>query len=157
MNTKINKKGLSLIEVIVASVILGLGLLSIVRVFPYGIEASRRSEDLTQATMLANTIFEGLKSDPVNFPIIPGSPDVIIPIPGNGYDDDTNNNMFNQTRTRGRRAPGDFNGNTIPDTDYDAKPERDGSPFFTSQPNGLDDDGDGVIDDDGDSGSRSTQ
>lgn len=153
MKPKSNQKGLSLIEVIVASAILGLGLLSIVRVFPYGIEASRRSEDLTQATMLANTIFEGLKSDPVNFPILPGIPDILVPIPGNGYDDDTNNAMFNQTRTRGRRAPGDFNGNNIPDTDYDGLPERDGSPYFIGQSNGLDDDGDGVIDDSGDSSS----
>lgn len=146
-------KGLSLIEVIVASAILGLGLLSIVRIFPYGIEASRRSEDLTQATMLANTIFEGLKSDAVNFPIIPGSPGLLIPLPGNSYDDDTNNAMFDQTRTRGRRAPGDFNANGVPDADFDGLPERDGSPYFTGQPNGLDDDGDGVIDDSGDSSS----
>jgi prepilin-type N-terminal cleavage/methylation domain-containing protein len=148
------KQGLSLIEVIVAAAILGVGLLSIVRIFPYGIEASRRSEDLTQATLLANTIFEGLKSDPINFPAIPGSPDLIIPLPGNSYDDDTNDAMFDQTRTRGRRAPGDFNANGIPDADFDGMPERDGSPYFVGQPNGLDDDGDGVIDDSGDSGSK---
>ncbi len=152
-----DKQGLSLIEVVVAAAIMGVGLLSIVQIFPYGIQASRRSEDLTQATMLANTIFEGLKSDPVNFPILPNDSDTLVPIPGNGFDDDTNNSMFDQTRTRGRRAPGDFNNNGIPDTDYDGTPERDGSPHFTGRPNGLDDDGDGVIDDSGDSSSKSFQ
>ena len=147
------RAGFSLIEVIIAASILSLGLLSIVRIFPYGIEVSRRSEDLTQATILAATIFEGLKTDPVNFPIIPGANGMIIPIPGNGYDDDSNNASYDLTRTRGRRSPSDLNGNQRPDVDYDGLPEADGLTYSGLRPNGLDDDGDGVIDDDGDSGS----
>ena len=48
----------------------------------------------------------------------------------------------------------DLNRNRIPDADYDGMPEADGVRYPGVQPNGLDDDGDGVIDDDGDSGSR---
>lgn len=151
------RAGFTLLEVIIAAAILGLGLLSIVQVFPYGIQVSQRSEDLTQATLLAQTIFEGLKVDPVNYPIIPGAPNMIVPLPGNGYDDDENNSSFNQERFFNRPNPNDFNNNKIPDLDYDGLPEADGVryPGLTIRPNGLDDDGDGIPDDDGDSGSSS--
>lgn len=144
--------GFTLIEVIVAASILAVGLLSIVQVFPYGIRTSQRAEDVTQASLLAQTMFEGLKTDPINYPIIPNLPDVLIPIPGNGYDDDTNNNMF-QTRGRGFIQE-DLNRNGKPDVDFDGMPEVDGVRASNIRPNGLDDDGDGVIDDDGDSGSK---
>jgi len=147
-----SQRGFTLIEVIVAASILAVGLLSIVQVFPYGIQVSRRAEDVTQASLLAQSMFEGLKTDPIHYPLIPGAADVLIPIPGNGYDDDTNNNTFQQ---RGRRgAAEDLNNNGMPDTDYDGLPEADGFRGSNLRPNGLDDDGDGVIDDDGDSGSQ---
>ncbi len=147
--------GFTLLEVIVASAILGIGLLAIVKVFPYGIEVSRRAEDTTKATLLAQAMFEGLKMDPLNYPIIPGLPNMVIPIPGNSYDDDTNNTMFNQSRIYDRPATQyDLNGNRQPDKDYDGMPEADGfSNYPNVTPNGLDDDGDGVIDDNGDSAS----
>lgn len=148
------QSGFTLLEVIVASAILGLGLLAIVKVFPYGIEVSRRAEDVTKATMLAQTLFEGLKMDPVNYPILPGAPNIIVPIPGNAYDDDTNNVMFNQERIfNNPNYQFDLNGNRQPDKDYDGMPEADGLNYPGMVPNGIDDDGDGVIDDNGDSSS----
>lgn len=153
---KRRQSGFTLIEVIVAAAILGLGLLAIVQVFPYGIEVSRRAEDTTKATLLAQSMFEGLKMDPVNYPILPGAPNVLIPIPGNCYDDDTNNVMFDPERIYNR--PDylyDLNSNRKPDTDYDGLPEADGVPYSVLQPNGIDDDGDGVIDDTGDSSTYS--
>lgn len=150
--------GFTLLEIIVASTILGLGLLAIVKVFPYGIEVSRRAEDTTKATLLAQTLFEGLKMDPINYPIIPGAPNVLIPLPGNAYDDDTNNIMFDQERIFDRPdVQYDLNRNRKPDKDYDGLPEADGLGYPGIIPNGLDDDGDGVIDDDGDSSSARRQ
>ena len=150
---KNNQRAFSLLEVIVAAAILALGLLSIVKVFPYGIEASHRAEDLTQATLLAQTIFEGMKNDPVNFPVIPGAENVVLPLPGNAYDDDFNNVTFT---LQGRYAH-DLNGNLLPDKDYDGLPELDALQVRLRvggvKANGIDDDGDGIIDDDGDSGS----
>lgn len=146
-----NEKGFSLMEVIIAASILGVGLLSIIQVFPYGLQVSKRAEDSSQATILAQTIFEGLRTDPVNFPIIPGLENVLIPLPGNGYDDDTENVMFGPNS---RNNPYDLNFNGVPDIDFDGLPERDGVSYPNVQPDGIDNDGDGVIDDDGDSGSR---
>ena len=147
------KKGFTLLEVIAAASILGVGLLSIIQAFPYGILVSQRVEDMTQATLLAQSIFEGLKTDPVNYPVIPGVDNVLIPIPGNGYDDDTENVMFNPNQRDNVRKQYDFNNNRKPDVDYDGLPEEDGVRFPGVLPNGIDDDGDGIIDDNGDSGS----
>ncbi len=155
LNKRKNNQAFSLLEVIIAAAILGLGLLSIVQVFPYGIEISRRAEDLTQATLLAQSIFEGLKTDPVNYPILPGASSVLVPLPGNGYDDDTNNEMFNVSRGAGRNNPFDLNNNGLPDVDFDGMPELDGMGYRSHPANGIDDDGDGVIDDNGDSVSPS--
>lgn len=149
-----NTRAFTLIEVIVASSILALGLLSIMQVFPYGIQTSQRAEDLTRASLLAQSIFEGLKTDPINYPIIPGMPSSVIPIPGNGFDDDTNNVRYNVQQAGMNRNQGDLNQNRLPDADYDGMPELDGlgQRITGIAPNGLDDDGDGVPDDNGDSG-----
>ncbi|MEW6234290.1 MAG: type II secretion system protein [Candidatus Omnitrophota bacterium] len=155
LNRAKRNEGFTLLEVIIAAAILGLGLLSIVKVFPYGIEAARRAEDLTQATLLAQDLFEGMKSDPINFPLLPGASSVLIPMPGNGYDDDTNNEMFNADRGRVRNNPYDLNNNGKPDVDFDGLPEKDGAGLRTNPPNGIDDDGDGAGDDNGDSFSYS--
>lgn len=148
------RSGFTLLECIVASAILGLGLLAIVKVFPYGVEVSRRAEDTTKATMLAQSLFEGLKMDPVNYPILPGAPNILVPIPGNAYDDDTNNIMFDQARIYSQpNNTFDLNGNRQPDKDYDGTPEADGLGYPGIIANGVDDDGDGVVDDNGDSSS----
>jgi type II secretory pathway pseudopilin PulG len=148
------EKAFSLMEVIIAASILGIGLLSIIQAFPYGIQVSQRAEDLTQATLLAQSLFEGLKTDPVNYPIIPGYPSVLIPIPGNAYDDDTDNRMFSPRLRGNAKNAYDLNNNLMPDVDYDGMPEWDGVTYNPAiRGNGIDDDGDGVVDDSGDSNS----
>ena len=133
--------GFSLLEVIVAAGLLGLGLLSIVRVFPYGLQVAQRAEDVTHASILARTMFEGIKADGRDFPIIPGDPVTLIPLPGNGFDDDGDWTI----RFRSGVLGVDLNGNGRPDVDFDGF----GEPrLFLG--NGVDDDNDGVIDDDGD-------
>ncbi len=153
-----NDAAFSLIEVIIAAAILAMGLLSIVKIFPYGIQASQRAEDTTIATLLAQQIFEGLKMDPINYPILPGAANVVIPIPGNAYDDDTNNDTYKMDRGMNVRNPFDLNHNRQPDVDFDGLPELDAMRYKYSGmvSNGLDDDGDGIVDDDGDSGSTSS-
>lgn len=153
-----NQAAFSLIEVIIAAAILAMGLLSVVKVFPYGIQASQRAEDTTVATLLAQQIFEGLKMDSINFPILPGAANAVIPVPGNLYDDDTNNETFNVSRGLNVRNPYDLNSNRYPDEDFDGFPEADALQFKYAgvMSNGLDDDNDGAIDDDGDSGSSSS-
>lgn len=146
-------RAFTLLEVMVAATILGVGLLAIVRVFPVGLAAAQRSEDFTRAALLARSIFEGLKADEVDFPVVTtlgtdarGNTMVVacpIPLPGNAYDDD--GDWFLNYSSPQRRAAVDLNGNGRPDVDYDGMPEP-----IHLQSNGVDDDGDGVVDDNGD-------
>ncbi len=133
--------GFSLLEVIVAAGLLGLGLLSIVQVFPLGLQVAQRAEDVTKASVLARAMFEGLKADSRDFPVIPGDPITLIPLPGNGFDDD--NDWALQFRNNPEVV--DINNNGRPDVDFDGF----GEPRYLLG-NDVDDDGDGVIDDDGD-------
>ncbi len=148
------RRGFTLLEVMIAATILGLGLLAIVRVFPVGLQAAERSEDFTRAALLARGIFEGLKADEVDFPVVnvettdaQGNTTIVgcpIPLPGNGYDDD-GDWFYNYNSSTQRRQAVDLNGNGRPDIDYDGMPE----PLYL-QDNGVDDDGDGIVDDNGD-------
>lgn len=135
------RAGFTVIEVIVAAGLLGLGLLSIVRVFPLGLRVAQEAEDVTRASILARTMFEGLKASSRDFPIIPGDPVTLIPIPGNGFDDDNDWTIVYQS------SPDlvDLNGNGRPDVDFDGLSE-----LTHLLGNGVDDDGDGIIDDTGD-------
>ena len=147
------RRGFTLLEVVVAAAILGLGLLGIVRVFPIGLQAAQRSEDFTRASLLARSIFEGLKADEAGFPAVTavandgnGNEVLVscpIPLPGNGYDDDGDWYVnFNNVR---RRMGVDLNGNGRPDINFDGFGE---APYLRD--NGVDDDGDGIVDDNGD-------
>ncbi|MFH1739514.1 MAG: type II secretion system protein, partial [bacterium] len=143
----------TLLEVVVAAAILGLGLMAIVRVFPIGLAAADRSEGFTRAALLARSIFEGLKADEVDFPVVTtwttgmnGEKVLIscpIPLPGNGYDDD--GDWYVNFSTPQRRPGVDLNGNGKPDIDFDGLGEP---PYLRN--NGVDDDGDGIVDDNGD-------
>jgi len=147
------RRGFTLLEVMIAATILGLGLLAIVRVFPVGLAAAERSVDFTRAALLARSIFEGLKADEVDFPVVNvettdarGNVTIVgcpIPLPGNGYDDD--GDWFFNYNTMQRRQAVDLNGNGKPDVNYDGMPEP-----LHLQNNGVDDDGDGIVDDNGD-------
>ncbi len=57
-----SKSGFSLLEVMVAVVILGFGLLAIMHLFPIGLRASKISQDTTVATFLAQQKMEELRA-----------------------------------------------------------------------------------------------
>ena len=141
MRIRSSKAGFSLLEIVVAAGLLGLGLLSFVRVFPFGLKVSQRVEDVTRASILAQTMFEGLKADSRDFPIIPGDPITLVPLPGDGFDNDGDWGLAYRTTP----SVVDLNNNGRPDSDFDGYGEA-----TKFQGNGVDDDGDGVIDDTGD-------
>ena len=55
------RRAFSLIEVVIAMAILAIGIFGAVRVFPVGLQASRRSETSSRAAMAASRILESLK------------------------------------------------------------------------------------------------
>lgn len=57
-----DRKGFSLLEVMVAVVILAFGLLAIMHLFPIGLRASKISQDTTVATFLAQQKIEELRN-----------------------------------------------------------------------------------------------
>jgi len=58
----IREKGFTLLEVMVAVFILGVGLLAIMHLFPIGLRASKVSQDTTLASFLAQAKMEELKN-----------------------------------------------------------------------------------------------
>ena len=56
------RKGFTLLEVMVAVFILGVGLLAIMHLFPIGLRASKISQDTTVASFLAQAKMEELKN-----------------------------------------------------------------------------------------------
>lgn len=60
--SKKTSKGFSLLEVMVAVVILAFGLLAIMHLFPIGLRASKISQDTTVATFLAQQKMEKLRA-----------------------------------------------------------------------------------------------
>ena len=61
--TKCNKSAFTLIEVTIALLILAVGLVGILTLFPVGFDASGRAANLTEATFLAQEKIEELKRD----------------------------------------------------------------------------------------------
>ena len=59
--TRNPERGFSLVEVVIAMAILAIGLFGAVRVFPVGLQASRRSEWSSRATMVAQRTLEAMK------------------------------------------------------------------------------------------------
>ena len=58
---KHNNRGFTFIEISIALLILGVGLISILALFPIGFEAAARAFTLTRATFLAQGLMEELK------------------------------------------------------------------------------------------------
>jgi len=56
------RQGFTLIEVIAALAIIGLGLVGILSLFPVGIDASKRAGDLTNATILGQSVLDQIRS-----------------------------------------------------------------------------------------------
>lgn len=103
------RRAFTVLEVIVALTILGIGMLGIIRLFPMGLEASMRASDQTRAAILAQQILEGLKSDAQGLPFVQGEI-ARFGIPGNGVDDNVLSGVL--------QFP-DRNNNGKPDMDFD--------------------------------------
>jgi len=56
-----NRKGFSLLELIIAIAILAVGLVGVMQIFPMGLRASRRSGMITKAAFLAQNRIEEVK------------------------------------------------------------------------------------------------
>ena len=56
------RRAFTLIEVIAALAIIGLGLVGILSLFPVGIDASKRAGDLTNATILGQSVLDQIRS-----------------------------------------------------------------------------------------------
>lgn len=56
------QKGFTLIEIIASLAIIGLGLVGIMSLFPVGIDASKRAGDLTNATVLGQSVMNQIRS-----------------------------------------------------------------------------------------------
>ena len=57
-------RAFSLVEIVIAMAILGVGLVGSMRVFPVGLRASRRAEMNSRATIAAQRVIESLKLQP---------------------------------------------------------------------------------------------
>ena len=76
LNTRLNENGLSLIEVLAAMIIAALGILALAPMMVVSIRANGQADDLTLATMQAQTTLETLKQqDPL--PPIPYTNDIV--------------------------------------------------------------------------------
>jgi prepilin-type N-terminal cleavage/methylation domain-containing protein len=56
-----NKKGFSLLELIIAIAVLAIGLVGVLQIFPIGLRASQRASMLTKASFLAQNKIEDVK------------------------------------------------------------------------------------------------
>ena len=56
-----NKKGFSLLELIIAIAVLSIGLVGILQIFPIGLRASQRAGMMTKASFLAQNKIEDVK------------------------------------------------------------------------------------------------
>ena len=73
-----SNSGFSLVEVSLALLVIGLGLLAVFGLFPSGLGMNKRSIDETQCAMFANDVFEAYRgtfdADPNVWPLMGASP-----------------------------------------------------------------------------------
>lgn len=109
------QRAFTLLEMVIALTLLGIGLVGMIQLFPIGLRSSVRAESSTRAAILAQEIMEALKTDDVDLPYIPGDPQ-LYGIPGNGFDDDRRGDP---STNPGLAAAVDFNRNGRIDVDWD--------------------------------------
>lgn len=83
-----NKSGFSIIEIIAAIALLTIGIFAIVKMFPFGLQISKSSEEITVAAMAANEKMESLISlgyDGINTGTIEAKQTISIGSFGNIY------------------------------------------------------------------------
>lgn len=61
-----SNKAFTLIEIIIALTILGIGLISVMAYLPVALDATRKASDLTKASLLAQSVLEEIKSVSAN-------------------------------------------------------------------------------------------
>ena len=61
MLIRIKKIGFTLIEVVIALAILGMGLTAVMGYLPVAFRASKKADDLSKATLIARSLFEEIK------------------------------------------------------------------------------------------------
>lgn len=62
-NKNIKRAGFTLIEITIALLVLAIGLLGLLALFPVGFDSSRRSGEITEAALLAQSYTEALKEE----------------------------------------------------------------------------------------------
>jgi len=62
------KAGFTLVEIALALLVAGLGVIAVFGLFPQGMEASRKSVEATEATAFADFVFDSLQNEATNFP-----------------------------------------------------------------------------------------
>lgn len=165
--------GLSLLEVLIAVAIFSTGMILLLTLFPHGTQAALNAEVNSRAAILAQTIMEGLRFYPS------GNGQLCFMI-GDRVDNDADGRVDEEAADGqdndddgkidediGRIAGMIIPGNGIDEDtalvvesdpmlrDYRFEVDRDGLPeldVLLGLDNGFDDDGDGLVDDDGDSG-----
>ncbi|MFH2138796.1 MAG: type II secretion system protein [Candidatus Omnitrophota bacterium] len=60
--TQINKKGFTLIEIIIALTILGIGLVSAMAYLPVALDAARKASDINKAALIAQSRISEVKA-----------------------------------------------------------------------------------------------
>ena len=59
---RLEKSGFTLIEIIIALTILGIGLISVLAYLPIALDASKRSADLTRSALIAQKLIEEVRA-----------------------------------------------------------------------------------------------
>jgi prepilin-type N-terminal cleavage/methylation domain-containing protein len=146
-----NQRGFNLMELIIAVVMLGVGMISVLQMFPRGAEVAVKVRSNAEVAFLAQSIMEMIKADPsgeliYNMRVDPASqsgayflgnvlqfvdisgthsyPMRKLPLPGNGRDD--NGYPYEELRDpRKNSIHLDINPNGKKDADYDGSPELD--------------------------------
>ncbi|MCG2711617.1 MAG: type II secretion system GspH family protein [Candidatus Omnitrophica bacterium] len=65
-NAALKKNGFTLIEILIALMILGIGLVSVLAYLPTALDASKKAADITIAALVAQKYIEEIKSASIN-------------------------------------------------------------------------------------------